>query len=58
MEQIKKQDLSIRWLQETYFRPKDTRRQEEKKQKSSYHANRSEKKSRIAILTYMGQNRL
>ena len=50
MEWIKKQDPSIRCLQETHFRPKDTCRLKVKIWKNIYHANGSEKKAGVAIL--------
>ena len=49
-EWIKKQDLSICCLQETHFRPKDTYRLKVKRWKNIYHAKRSKKKARVAML--------
>ena len=47
---IKKEDLSIYCLQETYFRPKDTSSLKMKGWRTIYHSNDPQKKVGIAIL--------
>ena len=47
---LKKQDLSIRYLQETYFRPKDTFTLKARGWRSVYHSTGSQKKAGVAIL--------
>ena len=49
-EWIRKQDPSIRCLQETHFRPKDTFRLKIRGWRTIYHANGHPKKARVAIL--------
>ena len=46
----KKQDPSICCLQETHFRPEDTFRLKVRGWRTIYHATRSQKKARVAIL--------
>ena len=49
-EWIQKQDPYICYLQETYFRPKDTQRLKVRGQKNISHANGKQKKAGIGIL--------
>ena len=48
-EWIRKQDLSICYLQETHFRPKDTFRLKIRGWRTIYHANGQKKKAGVAI---------
>ena len=45
----KKQDLCICYLQETHFRPRDTYKLRVWVWKNIFHANRNQKKARVAI---------
>ena len=47
---IKKQDLSICWIQETHFRPKDTSSLKVKGWRMIYHSNGPQKKAEVAML--------
>ena len=47
---IQKQDLFIRCLQETHFRPTDTYRLKVNGWKKIFHVNGNQKKARVAIL--------
>ena len=49
-EWIQKQDLYIRCLQETHFRPRDTNRLKVRGWKEIFHANGNQKKAGVAIL--------
>ena len=49
-EWIQKQDLYIRCLQQTHFRPRDTYRLKVRGWKKIFHANGNQKKARVAIL--------
>ena len=49
-EWIQKQDPCICCLQETHFRPQDTYRLKVRGLKNIFHANRKQKKARVAIL--------
>ena len=49
-EWIQKQDTSIRCLQETHFRPRDTYRLKVRGWKKIFHANGNQKKAGVAIL--------
>ena len=48
-EWIQKQDFFICCLQQTHFKTRDTRRLKVKSQKKIFHANRDQKKARVAI---------
>ena len=50
IEWIKKQDPSIRCLQETQLKPKDIHRLKVKEWKKIFHANNREKKAGVAVL--------
>ena len=50
-EWTQKQDLYIRCLPETHFRPRDTYRLKVKGWKKIFHANGNQKKAGVAILT-------
>ena len=50
LDWIKKQNLSICCLQETYFRQKDTSSLKMKGWRTNYHSNGPQKKARVAIL--------
>ena len=47
---MKKQEPTIRFLQETHLRAKDTHRLKVRQWKKIFHANGNEKKSGVAIL--------
>ena len=49
-EWVKRQKPSICWLQETHLRTKDTYRLKVKQQEKIFHANRHDRKARVAIL--------
>ena len=49
-EWIQKQDLCIRCLQETHFRPRDTYRLKVRVWKKMFHANGNRKKAEVSIL--------
>ena len=49
-ERIQKQDPYTCYLQETYFRPKDTQRLKVRGQKNIFHANGEQKKAGVVIL--------
>ena len=49
-ERIQKQDPYICYLQETHFTPRDTYRLKVRGWKKIFHANKNQKKARIAIL--------
>ena len=49
-EWIQKQDLYIRCLQDTHFRPRDTYRLKVRGWKKVFHANGNQKKAGVAIL--------
>ena len=49
-EWIQKQDLYIRCLQETHFRPRDTYSLKVRGQKKLFHANGNQKKAGVEIL--------
>ena len=49
-EWIQKQDPYICYLQETHFRPKDTYRLKMRRWKNIFHANRKQRKARVATL--------
>ena len=48
-EWIQKQDLYIRYLQETHFRPRDTYRLKVRGWKKIFHANGNQKKAGVAM---------